>query len=417
MPDYPLDVSFVVTTYNQIRFTIQFFASLAQIMKGLTYEIIVVDNGSTDGTIPWVLSNTPGTMRGRALGQNTPKRVSLLHNPKPRALSLSWNMGVDAAVGRYVMVCNNDILFGERSVHQMIALADHDPMVGVVMPLCPLDLKDKEFEAYHDPFLIHPYKTENWAQDTLHNLYNMETWADQDKLPLTSSYLPEPYLKQGGFAFLLTRRAWEKIGRFDEDYIFTSEDWDYFSRLRRHFKLARANSAYIYHYEHQSLDKLTRTESLERFALNRFLLTEKREGNPEYISIVLPTYNRLKTLYMSIDSVLNQSFPFWRLYIIDDGSPNWQEICDALWLRYHPHFARIGLFPRPKNEGVGAVRNYGLSICRGKYVAFLDSDDEWLPGKLSAQVRALARGPGDQGTAIRSPPSRKDTSPSPIQGT
>jgi glycosyltransferase involved in cell wall biosynthesis len=101
------------------------------------------------------------------------------------------------------------------------------------------------------------------------------------------------------------------------------------------------------------------------------------------VSIILPTYNRAELLRRSINSVLKQTYPKWELIIWDDGSTdNTEEI--------------VRSYKNPKikyyydnNRGTYYARNQAIKIARGKYVAFLDSDDEWMDEKLSTQVEIM----------------------------
>lgn len=108
------------------------------------------------------------------------------------------------------------------------------------------------------------------------------------------------------------------------------------------------------------------------------------------ISVILPTYNRLRFLPAAVDSVLAQTLTSWELLIADDGS-------DAETLDYLQTLAelpRVRLIRLTHTGNPGAARNAALRVARGQYVAFLDSDDVWMPAKLDVQVRALraARG-------------------------
>lgn len=110
------------------------------------------------------------------------------------------------------------------------------------------------------------------------------------------------------------------------------------------------------------------------------------------VSIVLPTYNRAALLGRSIRSVLGQSYQDFELIVIDDGSTD--ETSSVVG-----DFSdrRIKYVPLPRNTGAGAARNAGIRAARGKFLAFQDSDDEWLPSKLSRQMSAFERGPGRLG--------------------
>jgi glycosyltransferase involved in cell wall biosynthesis len=103
------------------------------------------------------------------------------------------------------------------------------------------------------------------------------------------------------------------------------------------------------------------------------------------VSIVLPTFNRLTYLRAAVDSVFSQSFQDWELIIADDGS-------DAETKAYLQTFAgmpRVKLLYLPHTGNPPAVRNAALREAEAEYVAFLDSDDIWLPRKLEAQVASL----------------------------
>ena len=370
-----LDLSIVIPTYNQVAVTAQCFASIARIAKGLRYEVIVVDNGSTDATISYVMSHTPGQLRGKAMGETPPKRVRILHNTIPRLLSRSWNMGFEAAIGRHVIITNNDVVFSDGALHQMIHVADRNEQAGIVIPMGPLD-----YRAVGAPKLDRFGNGEPYA--TVRK--NFEAVDAFDKVrrraPGEAGYVPDPYLPQGNYCFLLTRRAWETTGPFDERFMFTGEDWEWNSRMRRHWKIVRALDAFVAHYEHLSGKELG-GEYWERLIRNRFLLTEIAQNVKEFFSIVMPVYNRVESLREAINSVIAQTFPHWRLYVVDDCSERWDEIMD-LAKEYELEAGRIGFFHRNERGGPGTARNQGIAYSRGKYVAFLDSDDIWYPNHL-----------------------------------
>lgn len=104
------------------------------------------------------------------------------------------------------------------------------------------------------------------------------------------------------------------------------------------------------------------------------------------ISVIIPTYNRKKTLARAIQSVINQSFSPFEILIIDDGSNDGTEE----WVK--ENFQNIKYIYQ-NNHGVSSARNIGIENAYGDWVAFLDSDDEWLPNKLYEQVKAIDSNP------------------------
>jgi glycosyltransferase involved in cell wall biosynthesis len=105
------------------------------------------------------------------------------------------------------------------------------------------------------------------------------------------------------------------------------------------------------------------------------------------VSIILPTFNRIKYLPATIESIRRQSFTDWELLIADDGSG--PELRAYLQQLEEP--PRIKVLWLAHSGNVSAVRNAATREARGEYVAFIDSDDVWSPEKLEVQMRSLQR--------------------------
>lgn len=116
-----------------------------------------------------------------------------------------------------------------------------------------------------------------------------------------------------------------------------------------------------------------------------------RESAP-LVSIVTPTYKRPQFLTRAIGSIIAQTFNNWELLVVDDngtGSEYRQET-QSFMQRYKAD-PRIIYIEHESNLGGSAARNTGIRQARGKFVAFLDDDDEWLPEKLDKQLSCLVR--------------------------
>lgn len=99
------------------------------------------------------------------------------------------------------------------------------------------------------------------------------------------------------------------------------------------------------------------------------------------VSVVIPVYNRAHLLHRALDSVIAQTFKDIEILVIDDCS---HDDPNSVIKEYDD--ARIKYIRQNVNQGVAAARNRGLREAKGKFVAFLDDDDEWFPEKLSKQV-------------------------------
>jgi len=106
------------------------------------------------------------------------------------------------------------------------------------------------------------------------------------------------------------------------------------------------------------------------------------------VSIITPSYNSSKFISATIESVLAQDYSNWEMIIVDDHSKdNSNEIIAA----YCKKDSRIQLIKSNNNVGAAEARNIALRVAKGKFIAFLDSDDLWLPEKLSKQINFMLK--------------------------
>lgn len=114
-------------------------------------------------------------------------------------------------------------------------------------------------------------------------------------------------------------------------------------------------------------------------------MVQINNNDPPLVSVIMPVYNSESYLAQAIDSVLSQTYHDYEIIVVDDGSTD--------------HSREIALsYPQieyvfQKNCGAGEARNRGIAISRGKFLAFLDSDDLWMPEKLSLQIKTFNNDP------------------------
>src|SRR5690625_120229 len=101
------------------------------------------------------------------------------------------------------------------------------------------------------------------------------------------------------------------------------------------------------------------------------------------VSIITPAYNAARFIGETIESVLAQTYENWEMIIVDDCSTDdTREIVQS----YQEKDSRIKLFTLDKNSGSGVARNKAMDEAKGRFIAFLDSDDLWYPEKLRRQI-------------------------------
>jgi glycosyltransferase involved in cell wall biosynthesis len=121
--------------------------------------------------------------------------------------------------------------------------------------------------------------------------------------------------------------------------------------------------------------------------MNQGVRTDTRNDLPT-VSVIVPAYNAAGTIADTLQSIFTQSRQDFEVIVVDDGSPDRTALQSAM----APWRGAVRVLFQP-NRGAGAARNLALLHARGQYVAFLDSDDAWMPGFLEAQLGYLERHP------------------------
>ena len=106
------------------------------------------------------------------------------------------------------------------------------------------------------------------------------------------------------------------------------------------------------------------------------------------VSIIMPSYNAEKYIAESIESVLHQTYSNWELLITDDCS---NDQTPAIVQSYANKDSRIDFIIAPQHSGIANTRNQSIMRAKGRFVAFLDNDDFWVPEKLEKQIRFLLK--------------------------
>ena len=106
------------------------------------------------------------------------------------------------------------------------------------------------------------------------------------------------------------------------------------------------------------------------------------------VSIIMPAYNAELYIASAIESILGQTYQSWELLVVNDAS---SDSTGKIVEDIKQKDSRIRLFTNKSNQGIAESRNLALENARGKFIAFLDSDDLWMPDKLSKQVDFMNR--------------------------
>ena len=110
-----------------------------------------------------------------------------------------------------------------------------------------------------------------------------------------------------------------------------------------------------------------------------------RRALDELISVIVPVYNVEKFIREAMDSVLAQTYPHWELLLVEDGSSDASASVIADYIEEKKE-SRIRLIRQPFNQGAARARNRGVKEALGRYIAYLDADDIWMPEKLEREL-------------------------------
>lgn len=116
------------------------------------------------------------------------------------------------------------------------------------------------------------------------------------------------------------------------------------------------------------------------------------DTTPALVSVVIPTFNRAHLICDALASVAVQTWPALEIIVVDDGSDDGTVATVQKWGKTNSRPLAVRILEEP-HLGGNAARNTGIQVARGQYVAFLDSDDEWLPQKIQLQMAAIATCP------------------------
>ena len=104
------------------------------------------------------------------------------------------------------------------------------------------------------------------------------------------------------------------------------------------------------------------------------------------VSVIMPIYNAEKYLADTLNSIFEQDYKDIEMVLVDDCSKDSSAKIISEYQKAHPE---IVYYLQEKNMGAGAARNKALELAKGQYVAFLDSDDMWLQGKITRQIELM----------------------------
>ncbi len=394
----------VIPVYDKLEYTQPCLASLARTLPASVASLVVVDNGSTDGTAEWLA---------------TQPQVRTIRNPENRGFANACNLGARAATTPYVLFLNNDVVAHDGWWEPLVALLDADPRVvatGSRLLFPDGTLQHAGVMLIDDEQLPDPLV----ARHVHHGAPGDLPDAQQRRC----------YQALTAACLMVRREAFEAVGGFDEGYWNGYEDIDLCLKLQAHGLLVYEPTSVLTHHESKSgpqrfakaMQNVERLHDrwLGHVAVDgviepdgRFRWTEAARirdlaGSPVRdtlpagrvpgrVSLVILTWNQLDVTRACIDSLRRHTAPEHEWVFVDNGSTDGT----VGFLRtLAAERANTVLIENADNLGFARGCNQGREVATGEYVLFLNNDvvvtEGWLDGLrecLMATPRAGFVGP------------------------
>jgi len=337
--------SIVIPVYNKSKYVAETIKSALSQERAPRYEVIIVDDGSTDDSLDVIKEAVKGSTIARVF-------------PKGNGgVSAARNFGIQQARGRYIMCLDADDTITPDALYRLSAVLDSDPNLGIAYSGFTVFGEGEQGQKIEAPLDATPYDFEK--------------------------------LKRGNFlpcCNLFRKHAWELAGGY-KPINPSWEDYELWLNMGKLGWGGQAISGQVFWYrkilntgrDHESHGY----EWKLRATVNRY----HRDLYPPLISIVIPCYNHSHYLKEAIDSVMAQTFDDFEIVVVDDGNSSEEalkieEIVEA-YPRDDVHLVRL-----EQNSKLATARNAGIRAASGTWIVPLDADDKLAPGALEVMLRA-----------------------------
>ncbi|MBN4081096.1 glycosyltransferase [Caldithrix abyssi] len=396
-------VSIIIPVFNKVDFTRKCIASILQNTDYPVYEIIIVDNGSSDGTSGYLKEIS-----------RQHKHIRVITNRDNLGFAKANNRGVSNARGEYILCLNNDTEAFEDWMAPMVKILQSDPSVGAVGS----KLLFPDGRIQHAGVVLCDDSLVGGDPLVARHLYyqNDANFAEANEL--------RSYQVLTAACLLIRKEIYDDLRGYDEKFWNGYEDIDLCLRIRENgFKLIYQPASVLIHHESQSgPERFSKVAENMKYLHKKWLnkldidmvmgadykstLGENHQIRPYQIpatveeieadkkplvSIVMLTYNALKYTKKCIRSIQKHTHCPHEVIFVDNGSKDGTRAYLGQLAKDHPEYHFI---LNEKNKGFAAGNNQGVKAARGEYVMLLNNDVLVSDGWLGQLVRSLEKDEG-----------------------
>ena len=388
------DVSIVIPVFNKLELTRICIDSIWEVGAEASFEILVVDNGSSDGSRQWLA------------GQERLGRLKLIVNPENLGFARGCNLGAEHARGRYILFLNNDMKVLPGWLDPLVCTLDRDPEVGIVG--AKLLFPDNTIQ--HAGVALVEFPDQGDIIGGFHLAYRKPAGHPGTNHPISCQIVT-------GACLMIRPEIFQDIGGLDEGYWNGNEDVDLCLKAGQlGWRVVFRPESLIYHFESQSgaerwaktnknierfneawkgvalpdfrlrPDKTLNVEkghSLQRYTPPRLAWDSTREGDSPQptVSIIVLTWNALEYTRQCAASLLEHTDTRHEIIFVDNGSRT--DTIDYL-RELDRKEERVRVIFNGRNLGFAAGNNIGMAAARGDYFCLLNSDTVVTAGWLEA---------------------------------
>lgn len=350
-----MQYSIIIVTHNSVKVLPQCLESIVNSTETSAYEVVIVDNASTDETDKIF----------RALEGD----VKIIRSQYNAGFARAANQGIEASHGEFVVILNPDTMVTpgwlQKMRHHFI-----DGNTGAVGPLSNYVAGLQKYELY---FSGNPGLSPDELSKSLERQYYHR--SVETKMLI-------------GFCLMIPRKVLNQAGMLDDDLLLGSEDLELSHRLQMlRFSLKVALDTFIYHVGHtayQAESESERWNNLSASILKNKLTVNKLTPDPrkiwsmdwfdpktddkrDRVSIIIPTFNGLKYTKMCVESIKKHTFHPYEIIVVDNGSSDGT-------VEYLESTGGIKRIFNRENRGYPAACNQGIEASDSPYVLLLNND-------------------------------------------
>jgi GT2 family glycosyltransferase len=258
-----VDLSIVIVAWNVRDLVLDCLESIREVKLGISYEVIVVDNGSADGTVAAVSENYPDT------------RVLAL--PRNIGFGAGNNRGLEVMRGRHAVLLNSDTIVLPGGLEACVEFLDAHPEVGVAGPQLLNPDRSKQNCIHNSPTLV----SELFGQSLLRRLFPR-------RYPSKRIEYREPLEVEAvlGACLFVRREVTLRVGLIDEDYFFFLEETDWCHRIRAAgWKVFHLPGAHVVHLYGESTKKKVPLRTRIEYYRSRYIFFRKNRGPAAYLAL------------------------------------------------------------------------------------------------------------------------------------